>query len=307
MDYSIHESSFAHTKRIGKKTTIWAFCNILQGAVIGENCNICDHVFVENDVVVGNNVTIKSGVQLWDGIYIDDNVFIGPNATFTNDKFPRSKKHLKEYPKTIIKKGASIGANSTILPGIVIGENAMVGAGAVVTKDVPANAIVVGNPARITDYVNSQKPGAKINKNVINKDLIHIKGVKLIKIPKVNDIRGDLSFAEIGKQLPFVVKRFFAVYNVPNKEVRGEHAHKKSHQVLVCIKGSLSIVLDDGKKRSEIQLTPLENAIYVPPLVWVTHYKYSEDAMLLVFASDKYNSNEYVRDYNEFKKLTNGK
>lgn len=298
-----HSTALVEANHIGEKTKIWAFCNILKGARIGSDCNICDHVFIENDVFIGNKVTVKSGVQLWDGIKIEDNVFIGPNVTFTNDKFPRSKKYLKEYPKTIVKKGASVGGNATILPGIIIGENAMVGAGAVVTKNVPANAIVVGNPARITDYINSKK-NIGLNKTKVSSiNKINIKGVRLIEIPSVSDIRGDLSYAEFEKQLPFVAKRFFTVYNVPSKEVRGEHAHRKSHQFLVCVKGSLSVVLDDGKNKFEVQLSPLEKGLYVPPLVWTVHYKYSADAMLLVLASDKYDSKEYIRDYEEFKKI----
>ena len=132
---------------VPQNTNIWQFCVIFPDAKIGENCNICANSLIENDVVVGNNVTIKSGVQLWDGITIEDNVFIGPNATFTNDLFPRSKNPDWKLSRTIIKKGASIGANATILCGITIGENAMIGAGSVVTKDVPAGEVWVGNPA----------------------------------------------------------------------------------------------------------------------------------------------------------------
>jgi acetyltransferase-like isoleucine patch superfamily enzyme len=143
-----HDSSDVQSKNIGKDTKIWQFCVVLPNAVIGENCNICSHGFIENDVTIGNRVTIKSGVQIWDGITIEDDVFIGPNVTFTNDKYPRSKQYPDEFLKTLVKKGASIGANATILAGVTIGEKAMVGAGAVVVKDVPANATVVGNPAR---------------------------------------------------------------------------------------------------------------------------------------------------------------
>ncbi len=148
MNYFKHQHALVESEKIGNDTHIWAFVHILPRAQIGADCNICDHVFIENDVIVGNRVTIKCGVQLWDGVRIEDDVFIGPNATFTNDKFPRSKQQFK-LRKTIVKRGASVGANSTILPGITIGENAMIGAGAVVTKDVPANVLVVGNPARI--------------------------------------------------------------------------------------------------------------------------------------------------------------
>lgn len=133
---------------IGSDTRVWAFAHILPKAVIGNHCNICDHVFIENDVIIGDRVTIKCGVQIWDGLRIEDDVFIGPNATFTNDPFPRSKQEY-ELMGTRVKKGASVGANATILPGITIGEMAMVGAGAVVTRDVPPRMLVAGNPAKI--------------------------------------------------------------------------------------------------------------------------------------------------------------
>ncbi len=138
---------------IGAKTRVWAFAHILPGAEIGEDCNICDHTFVEGKVRIGNRVTIKCGVYLWDGIVVEDDVLIGPNATFTNDLYPRSKLYPDAYPVMTLKKGCSIGANATILPGLTIGEQAMIGAGAVVTKDVPPKALVVGNPARIVRYL----------------------------------------------------------------------------------------------------------------------------------------------------------
>lgn len=150
----IHPTSDVKSLKIGDETTIWQYCVILEGAVIGRHCNINAYVFIENQVAIGDRVTIKSGVQLWDGIKIGDDVFIGPNVTFTNDPAPRSKKYPTQFPVTIVEKGATIGANATILPGLSIGEYAMVGAGAVVTKDVPARALVLGNPARVTGWVN---------------------------------------------------------------------------------------------------------------------------------------------------------
>lgn len=138
----IHKLADIQSEYIGKGTRIWQFVVVLRGAVIGNDCNICSHCFIENDVVIGNNVTVKCGVQIWDGITIEDNVFIGPNVTFCNDKFPKSGHRDFKLLKTLVKKGASIGANATILPGLTIGENAIIGAGAIVTKDVPENAIV---------------------------------------------------------------------------------------------------------------------------------------------------------------------
>jgi acetyltransferase-like isoleucine patch superfamily enzyme len=156
MSFFKHEQSLVESGVIGDGTRIWAFTHILPGAVIGADCNICDHVFIENDVVVGDRVTIKCGVQLWDGLRIEDDVFIGPNATFTNDDYPRSRKPF-ELKHTIIRNGASIGANATILPGLEIGSNAMVGAGAVVTRSVPPGKLVVGNPATIIRDVKEEK------------------------------------------------------------------------------------------------------------------------------------------------------
>ncbi|GIW99736.1 MAG: hypothetical protein KatS3mg111_3069 [Pirellulaceae bacterium] len=144
----IHPLADVKAEEIGCGTKIWQFCVVLQGAKIGSDCNICSHCFIESDVIVGDRVTIKNGVQLWNGTRIENDVFIGPNATFTNDKYPRSKNHDFDCLGVIVRQGASIGAGAVILPGIEIGANAIVGAGAVVTEDVAADATVVGNPAR---------------------------------------------------------------------------------------------------------------------------------------------------------------
>ena len=148
MKFFKHAKALVESKKIGSGTRVWAFAHVLPGAIIGKDCNVCDHVFIENDVVVGDRVTIKCGVQLWDGLRVEDDVFIGPNATFTNDPFPRSKRHLKRHPVTTLQKGCSVGANATILPGLTLGRGCMVAAGAVVTKDVPPGTLVMGVPAR---------------------------------------------------------------------------------------------------------------------------------------------------------------
>lgn len=150
-----HPLSLVESKSIGPRTRIWAFAHILPGAKIGKDCNICDHVFIENDVIVGDRVTVKCGVQLWDGLRVENDVFIGPNATFTNDPFPRSKKHLDRHPVTRLEQGCSIGANATLLPGITIGHGAMVGAGAVVTQSVRPFTLVTGSPAKVKRKLRS--------------------------------------------------------------------------------------------------------------------------------------------------------
>lgn len=305
----IHELADVQSQSIGEGTNIWQFCVVLSDAVIGSNCNICAQVFIENDVIIGDYVTIKSGVQLWDGLVIEDNVFIGPNAAFTNDLFPRSKQYPKEFKKTVIRKGASIGANATILPGVEIGSNAMVGAGSVVTKNVPPNAIVLGNPARISGYTNAPAI-ERIKDESFSGELgelncSQVDGVGVYQLPEIKDMRGNLSFAEIGQFLPFTPKRYFLVYGVKSHEVRGEHAHRNIHQFLVCVKGSCHVVVDDGHSREEYELNTPCKAIHIPPMVWGIQYKYSPDAVLLVLASDKYDADEYIRNYNEFLALAN--
>lgn len=161
----IHKLSDVQTHNIGKNTSIWQFCVVLKNAKIGCNCNINAYVLIENDVLIGNNVTIKSGVQVWDGIILEDNVFIGPNVTFTNDFLPRSKQYPNEFLKTTIKKGASVGANSTIIGGITIGEYAMIGAGSVITKNIGNQELWYGNPANRKGLVC--KCGAKCDESLV--------------------------------------------------------------------------------------------------------------------------------------------
>ena len=149
----IHPLADVSACEIGDGTRVWQFVVIFKNAKIGKNCNICAHALIEGDVILGDNVTVKSGVYIWDGTRVEDDVFIGPNVTFTNDLMPRSKQYPDGFSGVILKKGASVGANATILPGVTVGESAMVGAGAVVTKDVPDYAVVIGNPAKIIRYI----------------------------------------------------------------------------------------------------------------------------------------------------------
>lgn len=172
----IHPLSDCKNQKIPESTNIWQFCVVFPDCKIGEGCNVCANVLIENYVVIGNNVTIKSGVQVWDGVIIEDNVFIGPNVTFTNDLIPRSKVHVKPYLRTVIKKGASIGANSTIVAGHTIGENALIGAGSVVTKDVPANTVWYGNPAVQKGIITNDGAITNTNSYIVNNQEIKLGG-----------------------------------------------------------------------------------------------------------------------------------
>ena len=304
----IHESADVKASQIGAGTKIWQCVTVLPGAKIGADVNVCAHCFIEDDVVIGDRVTVKSGVYLWNGVRLEDDVFIGPNVTFTNDKFPRSKVYPESFLSTVVEKGATVGGGAVLLPGITVGRGAMVGAGAVVTKSVPPYAIVTGSPARITGYVNSgisslNGKSARVQAPEFSTEKViklGVGGVTLHRMKLVQDMRGDLSVGEFPNDIPFEPKRYFLVFNVPSEKTRGEHAHHQCHQFLICVKGSCAVVVDDGKSRCEVLLESPDMGVHLPPLTWGIQYKYSSDAVLLVFTSDYYDADDYIRNYSEF-------
>jgi acetyltransferase-like isoleucine patch superfamily enzyme len=306
MGFYQHPAAIVESQHIGDGTRVWAWAHILSGARIGRNCNICDHTFIENQVVIGDRVTVKNGVQLWDGVCIEDDVFIGPNATFTDDRFPHSE-HQKpwEVRRTVVRRGASIGANATVLPGVTIGECAMIGGGTVVTRDVPPYSVLRGNPGNIVGYTGTT--GAPMDAQRVVAAPVEtgsqhtgVRGVSIHRLPFIDDLRGRLSFAEMQVHVPFEVKRYFLVFDVANQEIRGEHAHKTLHQFMVCVHGTCHIVADDGAHREEFVLDNPCIGLHLPPLVWGVQYRYTPDGVLLVLASDRYDASDYIRDYREF-------
>lgn len=279
---------------IGPQTQIGAFVRVRPGAIIGCDCQIHDRVGIENKVIIGNRVTIKSGVHLWDGLTLEDDSFIGPNVAFSDEP----------DKTTLIRHGASIGANTTILAGITIGQHARIEAGSLVHKNVPAYAIVSGHPARVHGYVaaGDHSPFSELQPSQ-NPSQPKVAGVQIYHLPIYTDLRGSLSVAEYDKSLPFIAKRYFISFDVPSKEVRGEHAHKAQHQFLVCVNGTCAVVVDDGVNREEILLDQPNVGIHIGPMVWATQYKYTPEAVLLVLASDVYEPEDYIRDYDNFLKI----
>jgi UDP-2-acetamido-3-amino-2,3-dideoxy-glucuronate N-acetyltransferase len=302
-DVFVHERALCESEHVGPGTRVWAFAHVLAGARIGAECNICDGVFVEEQVLVGDRVTVKCGVQLWNGVTIEDDVFIGPNATFTNDPFPRSRQWVESSP-TIVRESASIGANATILPGIEIGRGAMVGAGAVVTRSVPPYAIVVGNPARIRGYVQASRakaPERPVTTSSPGRTALPVANAHLQRFAEHTDLRGRLTAGEApSESVPFAPKRWFLVYDVPSREVRGEHAHRRCHQFLVCVAGRVTVAVDDGRNRAEALLDDRTLGVYVPPMVWASQFSYEPDSVLLVLASHAYDASDYIREYDVF-------
>lgn len=247
-----------------------------------------------------SSVVIKPGAFIEPGAILHENVIIGPNAVvLVRDETTGIVAH------TIIKTGASIGANSTILPGVTVGEKAFVKPGAVVTRSIPPLAIVEGNPAIITGYLSTH---TDITKEYSKTDEFEqsgvmyskVGGVTFHKLKFVSDLRGNLSVGEFEREVPFMPKRYFLVLDVPTAETRGEHAHRKCEQFLIGIKGSCCVVADNGHVREEFILDAPYKGLYLPPMVWGIQYKYSKEAILLVFASQYYDPGDYIRDYSEF-------
>lgn len=308
-----HPSALLETEQIGAGTQIAAFAHLFPGVRVGAGCEIGERVELGPAVQLGNAVTVKSGAQLGAGVRIEDHVFIGPRATFLDEHSQGQPLVGTGSRPTVVREGATISANATVLAGVTIGRKAVVEVGAVVTHDVPPNAIVTGHPARIIGYV--ALPHAAPPSEILTQAFVpdepqarkatKVRGVWLHRMPVITDLRGNLSVGEIGKELPFVPKRYFVVFDVSSREVRGEHAHRTLHQFLVCLKGECALVVDDGRQREELWLDSPALGVHVEPLVWGIQYKFSSEALLLVLASDIYEPADYIRDYDEFERLVN--
>jgi len=212
--------------------------------------------------------------------------------------------------KIVVEDGACIMAGAIVSGTVTIGRNALVAAGAVVTRSVPPHAVVEGNPARIVDYTTNSctSPEESWSRIPETPGVVEtgVRSVTIHRLTKVLDLRGNLTVGEFSRSVPFDVKRYFMVFGVPNAEVRGEHAHRTCHQFLICAHGRLSVVADDGNNREEFVLDDPSVGIHLPPVTWGVQYKYSADAVLLVFASELYDADEYIRSYEEFLHLSKG-
>ena len=297
MSVYVHPQGLCEAANVGSGTRIWAFAHVLPQAVIGADCNICDHVFVEYDVVVGDRVTVKCGVQLWDGIRLEDDVFVGPNATFTNDRMPRSKVYPVEFLKTIVRRGASIGANATILPGLTIGERSLVAAGSVVTRDVPARVLVRGSPARPVSFLDADLvETAACGAAVAPYELLP--GVRLCRLQTSRP--GTLVATEILRDIPFAPRRFTAVEEPPDGGLIGDHARIRCSQFVVLVSGAATALVDNACERFAVRLSAPGDAILLPPGTWGGQLDFAPGSVLGIFASEDDDEADYVRDYGAF-------
>lgn len=289
---------------IGPHTQICASAQVLEGARIGADCKIGTAVFVEGGAIVGDRVTVERGAHLWAGVEIEDDVFVGPQAIFTNSPSSRSGDGQGTPLRTIVRAGASVGANTTILPGVEIGRGAQVVAGAVVTESVPPHAVVGGSPARIQDYIDSVPSPAQAGTPVGREPGVTplgVRGVHLQRFPEFSDLRGRLTAGELpNESVPFVPQRWFLVYDVPSREVRGAHAHRVCHQFLICVSGQVSVAVDDGTQRAEVLLDEPTVGLYVPPYIWASQFRYTDQSVLLALASHRYDADDYIREYDVF-------
>ena len=304
----VHPQALCESRSRRAARAIWAFAHVLPGARIGADCNICDHTFIENDVVVGDRVTVKCGVQLWDGVRIEDDVFIGPNADVLERSASRAASSAPAQFLADRGEGRRVdrrqrddparrddragrdgrrGRGGRRIGAAVRGRRRQSGAHRQLLRCRPAHPAEAGAAASAGAAGQDTACAASSSR----------------RLAEVDDLRGKLVAGEIGEFLPFEVKRFFVVHGVSSRQIRGQHAHRKCHQFLVCVRGSCRVIADDGKQRQEFLLDTPARGVYLPPMTWGVQYDYSADAALLVLASHAYDAGDYMRDYDAFLRL----
>lgn len=294
----IHDRAVCTPIQIGVGTFVRADVRMSPSARVGRNCSIFEGVIVEDDVVIGDRVIIKNQAKISEHVIVGNDTFIGSDVVIHG--------HLSgsETPQqTKIGRNVYLGDGVEVLANVIIGDFAVIGAGVLVAKSVPDHAVLSGTPAQILGKTTTPGFGPSMNRledDVVNAQQTSVKGVTLHDIHKVQDERGNLSMGEFGRNIPFMVSRYFLVYAVPAGEIRGDHAHFKCHQFLIAVNGSISVVADDGVNREKFVLDRADKGLYLPPMTWGVQYEYSKDAVLLVLASDYYDNEDYIRNYDEF-------
>jgi acetyltransferase-like isoleucine patch superfamily enzyme len=284
------------------------FTSVSGGASIGEDCRFGAHVTVEDGACLGDRVTVGSGTHVCENVCLGDDVTVGFNVSFAEPIPAVGVREPVPGNQTTVRDRAAIGAGAVLLAGVEIGLGAVVEPGSVVRRSVPRGGVVAGNPAQIVGYVNADSRSAMdpvlTAPGAVGPDVgvfrADVRGVELRRFSPVDDLRGSLFAVELERLAPFVVRRFFAVFDVPSAEVRGEHAHYRCHQFLICLQGSLHVIADDGSSRQEFVLTAMRTGLYLPPMTWGIQYRYSPGTILGVLASDPYDPTDYIRDYDEF-------
>lgn len=267
-------------------------------AIDGRPTRCAPNCSIAPDATFGSQCSVDSGAVICAGARIGHRVAIGANVVFVGAGLLEGKAPI------VVQDDVQIGAGSVIYPGVTLSAGSRVMPGTVVTRSVPHGAIVEGNPSVIVGYVDTHgaSPPAQLVRAAGAEAVedIGVRGVKLYRFPVIADLRGNLTVGEFERQIPFEPRRYFLVYDVPSREIRGEHAHRECHEFLICVRGSCSVVANDGSKRAEVALDSPNKGLHLPPMTWRIQYKYSSDAVLLVFASHFYDAADYIRDYDDF-------
>lgn len=266
------------------------------------SANIDPRAVVSELAQIGAGCVIASGAVLPDGVRLGNNVQVGPNVVFV-----APDDGTEQAPGQALE-GVRIGANAVIHADVVLAAGSVIRPGTVVTRSVPPGAIVEGYTATIVGYVDTEPSSPAVLPSSHGAksppvELTPVTGVTVHHFPVIPDLRGNLTVGEFERQIPFTPLRYFMVFGVPSREIRGEHAHRVCHQFLICVRGTCAVVADDGERRVEVALDAPQTGLYLPPMTWGIQYKYSADALLLVFASHHYDAADYIRDYDEFRKL----
>jgi acetyltransferase-like isoleucine patch superfamily enzyme/dTDP-4-dehydrorhamnose 3,5-epimerase-like enzyme len=268
-------------------------------ALIGPNC------YLRGRMSIGANAHLKGGLTLIGDIHVGHDAFIEPGVCIASD----ANKEPPQEGKVVVCEGAHVGAGCVLYQGVVIGRYARIEPGSVIFRNIPPYAVVSGNPAVITGYVRDTSQQRAVPITIVEKPdapgvyPFNVRGVALYQFQRIRDLRGDLTVGEFERNIPFIPKRYFVVFDVPSYETRGEHAHKRCHQFLICPSGSVSVVVDDGVSREEITLNKPNMGLLIPARVWGVQYKYSAGSALIVFASEYYDPDDYIRNYDEFVKF----
>jgi acetyltransferase-like isoleucine patch superfamily enzyme/dTDP-4-dehydrorhamnose 3,5-epimerase-like enzyme len=296
----VHPLAVCESDDIGPGTRIGPFSHIHSGARLGAGCTVEDGVMIESGAVIGDRVSLGVAAIVTSRTRLDDDVTVGARVTFTHEAGIPGHAHDVDPAETMVRAGASVGAGATVLGGIEIGRGAVVAAGTVVTRSVPPHAFVSGNPGQIVRYVDAESDEGSVATDAPGPSVtaIHVTGVYVHRFPEFSDFRGSLTSGEMPVPgLPFVPRRWFLVYDVPSRELRGEHAHRVCHQFLMCVAGSVTVSVDDGEHRGEVVLDRPNIGIYVPPMVWGSQFRYEPDTVLMVLASHPYDASDYIRAY----------
>lgn len=306
--FSVHPQALCETDRIGSGTRVEAFATLAEGSMVGSGVVIARGATVLRAAEIGDRVRVDVEAVVGEGVRIQSDVVVGPRAILSDLTRSPNEGASDGSGRIVIEQEARIGSNAMVLPGVQISRNAHVCAGAVVTRSVPANAIVSGNPANISGYVPlaSRSDDVASNLSVAQTNLrprlqpSAVAGVSVHRSPVHRDLRGSLVANEFNRDIPFEAKRAFLVFDVPLEQVRGEHAHRGCHQFISCIHGECSLVADDGRAQEEFRLDDPTIGIHIPPMVWSTQYRHTRDAVLLVHASHWYDPDDYIHDYEAF-------